>query len=153
MWVWRTQKCNRFLGIINALGVTARQTTRFHAPRIRPREEIWEISKLSKAMVPPLHQSNVYIRSRAVGKENPKIQSLSRCNKRTGCYRTANNPLSCTAYRAERGYLRNFEAVESNGTAFAPKQSSYQKVDVGMENPKIQSLFGAISALGVTAGK
>ena len=30
-----------------------------------------------------------------------------------------------------------FEAIENNGTAFAPKQSLCQKVAVSMENPKI----------------
>ena len=52
----------------------------------------------------------------------------------------ANNPVSCTEYRAERGNFGNFEDVESNGTAFAPKQCSYQKVAAGMENPKMRSL-------------
>ena len=62
LWVWRSQKYNRFLGAINSLQVTARQITRFHAPCIKPRMEIWENSKLSKTMVPPLHQSSVYIK-------------------------------------------------------------------------------------------
>ena len=76
----------------------------------------------------------------AVGMENPKIKLISRCNKRTGRYGPAKNPVSCTAYRAEYTNLGIFDAVESNGTAFAPKQCFYQKVAVGMENPKIQSL-------------
>ena len=75
----------------------------------------------------------------AVGTENPKMESFSWCNKRTGRYGKANNPVSCTAYRAEVGNLGNFEVVESNGTAFASKQCLYQKVSVGMENTKIQS--------------
>ena len=74
-----------------------------------------------------------------MGMENPKIQSPSRFNKRTGQYGPANNQVSCTAFRAENGNLGNFEGVEKNGTAFAPKQSLYQKVAVGMENPKMQS--------------
>ena len=65
------------------------------------------------------------------------MQSSSRFYKRTE--RPANNLVLCTAYRAENGNLGNFEAVENNGTAFAPKQSLYQKVAVGMENPKMQS--------------
>ena len=67
------------------------------------------------------------------------MQSPSRCNKRTGRYSPGNNPVSCNAYRAENGNLGKFEAVENNGTAFAPKQCLYQKVAVGMENPKMQS--------------
>ena len=54
-------------------------------------------------------------------------------------------------YRAENGNLENFEAVEKNGTVFAPKQSLDQKVAVSMENPKMQSLPGAKNALGVVA--
>ena len=75
----------------------------------------------------------------AVGMKNPKMQSPSRFNKRTGCYGWANNPVSCNAYRAKNGNFGNSEAVENNGTAFAPKQSLYQKVAVGVENPKMQS--------------
>ena len=73
----------------------------------------------------------------AEGMENPKMQSPSRCNKRTGRYAQANDPVSSTAYRAENGNLGNFEAVENNGTAFAPKQCLDQKVAVGMENRKL----------------
>ena len=76
----------------------------------------------------------------AVGMENPKMQSLSRCNKRTGRYGQANNADLFTAYRAENANLGKFEDLENNGTAFASKQSLSQKVVVGMENPKMQSL-------------
>ena len=75
-----------------------------------------------------------------MGMENPKMQSLSVCNKCTGRYWPANNPDSYTAYRAENGTLGNFEAVDHNGTVFAPKQCLYQKVAMYMENPKMQSL-------------
>ena len=62
LWVWKAQKCNCLLGAINALGVTAREITRFHALRRRQRREIWETSKPSKTMLRPLDQSNVYIK-------------------------------------------------------------------------------------------
>ena len=71
------------------------------------------------------------------------MQSLSRCNKRTGRYDLANNPDTFTAYSAENANLGKFEAVENNGTAFAPKQCVYPKVAVGMENPKMQSPLGS----------
>ena len=35
--------------------------------------------------------------------------------------------------------MGKFEAVVNNGTAFAPKHCLYQKVAVGMDNPKMQS--------------
>ena len=72
--------------------------------------------------------------------ENPTIQSLSQCNKRTGRCGPANSPISCTAYRAENGNLGNFEAVDHNDTVFAPNQCLYQKVTMGVENPKMHSL-------------
>ena len=76
----------------------------------------------------------------AEGMENSVMESLSRCIKCTGRSGPANNPLSCTAYRAEYANSGIFDAIESNGTAFAPKHCLYQKVAVGMENPKIESL-------------
>ena len=72
-----------------------------------------------------------------MGMENPKIQSPSRYNKRTGRYGSANNPDCCTACKADDGNLGNLEAVDHNGTVFAPKQCLYAKVAMGMENPKI----------------
>ena len=68
------------------------------------------------------------------------MQSPSRSNKRTGRYVPANNPVSCNAYRADNANLGIFNVVENYGTAFAPKQCLYQKVAVGMENPKMQSI-------------
>ena len=72
--------------------------------------------------------------------ENPKMQSVFRRNKRTGRYGLANNLDSFTASRAEIANLGKFEAVENNDTAFAPKQCFYQKLSVGMENAKMQSV-------------
>ena len=40
---------------------------------------------------------------------------------------------------AENANLGIFKGVENNGTSFAPKQFLYQKVAVGMENPKMKS--------------
>ena len=75
----------------------------------------------------------------AVVMENPKMQSRSRCNQRTGRYCPSNNTVSCTSYTAENANLGIFKAVEHNGAAFAPKQCIYQKVFVGMENSKMHS--------------
>ena len=42
------------------------------------------------------------------------------------------------AYKAVNENLANFEPVENNGTVFPPKECSYQKVAVGMENPNME---------------
>ena len=76
-----------------------------------------------------------------MGMDNPKIQLPFVCNKRTGRYGPANNLNSCTTCGAENGNLGKFEAVDHNGTAYAPKQYLYQKVAMGMENPKMQLPF------------
>ena len=116
------------------------QITRFHAPCLQPRMEIRETSKLSKTMVLPFAPKQCLHQKVAMGIEKPKMQLLSRGNKRSGCYDPANNPVSCSAYRAENGNLENFEAAKNNGTAFARKQILYQNVALGMEKPKMQSL-------------
>ena len=52
-------------------------------------------------------------------------------------------------YRAENGNLGNFEAVDRNGTVFAPKQFLYEKVATGMENLKTQSLWRCNNRTGI----
>ena len=52
---------------------------------------------------------------------------------------------------AQKGKLGIFEAVEDNGTVFAPRQCLLKKVAMGMENLEMQSFLGAINAQGVTA--
>ena len=76
----------------------------------------------------------------AMGLENLKIQSLSRCNKRTGRYGPANNPVSCTESSPKNGNFGIFEAVEDNGTVFRTRQCLHRKVHMCMENLKMQSL-------------
>ena len=120
-------------GAINVLGVTARLITRFLSPRTGPRMEIQETSKLLKTMVPPLHQTNVYINRQLW------VWRAQNCNRLLGAINALGvtaglkNPVSYTAYRADIGNLGNFKAVENNGTAFPPKQCSYQKVAVNIE--------------------
>ena len=62
LWLRRTQKCNHLFCVINALGVRTGQITQFYATCRGQRMEIWECSAPSKTTVPPLHQSNVYIK-------------------------------------------------------------------------------------------
>ena len=76
----------------------------------------------------------------AMGMEYLKMLSLSRCNKRTGRYGPANNPGSWTEKSPKTGNLGIFEDVKENGTVFAPRQWLHQKVAMGMENLKMQSL-------------
>ena len=76
----------------------------------------------------------------AMGMENLKMQSLPPCNKRTGRYGKVNNLVSCMAYILKNKNLGIFEAVEDNGNVFQPSQFLHQKVAMGIENLKMQSL-------------
>ena len=68
------------------------------------------------------------------------MQSLCRCNKRTGLFGPANHPFHVPPYRADNGNLGNFKVFDRNGTVFAPMQCLYQKVATDMENLNMQSL-------------
>ena len=121
---------------MNALGVTARQITRIHAPRVGSDNgnlgNFEAVDHNGTAFTP----KQCLYQKVAVGMENPKMQTPSGCNKLTERYGPANNPDSFTACRADNGNLGNFEAVDHNGTVFAPKQCLYPKVAMGLENPK-----------------
>ena len=92
MWVGRTQKCNRQLCAINALGVTARQIHPVSCTVYRAENgnlgSLEPVENNGTAFAPKQCLSQKV----AVGKENSKTQSTSRCNKRTGRYSPANTP-------------------------------------------------------------
>ena len=91
------------------------------------------------AMVPCLHQSNVYI------KRKLQVWRVQKCIPLVG----AKTALTCVGrqvtlshlsqYRAENGILRKYGSNFRHGTVFAPKQSLYQKEAPGMDSPKILS--------------
>ena len=80
-----------------------------------------------------LHQSNAYIERKL------RVWRAQKCNRFVG----AKNVLVDTGLqtsrfhaapnRADNGNLGKFGAADHNGTVFAPKQCSYQKVATGME--------------------
>ena len=46
--------------------------------------------------------------------------------------------------------MGNFDDLDHNGTVLVPKQCLYLKVPMAMENLNMESLCGAINALGFT---
>ena len=96
-------------------------------------------SGLHLAMVPCLHQSNVYIKRKLwvwrVKKSIPLVgakTSLTRPGQQTTTYQAS----QCSA---DNGNLRKYGFAFCHGTVFAPKQYLYQKEATGMESPKIYS--------------
>ena len=91
------------------------------------------------AMVPCLHQRNIFIKRRL------QVWSDKKCIPKLG----AKTPLTCVGlkttpseggrYSAENGNLRKFGWTYRNGTVFAPRQYLYQKEDKGMERLEMYS--------------
>ena len=91
------------------------------------------------AMVPCLHQSNIYFKRKQRAWRALKYISLA----------DAETPLTCAGpqttqshggrYRAENRNLRELGWTFCHGTVFAPRQCLYQKEATGVERPKMCS--------------
>ena len=106
-----------------------------------------ENSGIAIAMVPCLHQWNVYI------KRKLKASSAQKCKPCFG----AKSPLRTTdlqrtlfhaaPYMADSTKLREFGDSYHHGTVFAPDKCLYQKEAEDMQYPKCKPYFGAKSPL------
>ena len=124
---WRAQKCNTMFGADTVLTSAGPQTTLFHGVSIGTRTEICESSGLPIPMVPPLRQSNGYIK-RKLGEWRAQ-----KCNAIVGVHTVLNStgpqttPFQGGQHRAKNGSMPNFGPTNPHGTAFAPKQWLHQK--------------------------
>ena len=109
--------------------------------------EICEISGLPIPMVPCLHQSNVYMKSKL------QVWRAQKCIVLVGAETVLTSaglqttPFHGWQYRAENGNMRNFGPTNPHGTAFAPKQWLYQRV---WRDQKCIALVGAETVLTST---
>ena len=107
---------------------------------IGPIMQISKTSGLPIAMVPYLHQDNIYIKRKLQGCRAQKFYAWV-CAKRvqtpTGLQITR---IHVSPYRADNANFRNFGASYRHGTGLTPKQYSYEKEALGMQSPKILSL-------------
>ena len=107
---------------------------RFMDGSIGPRMEICQTSCLPIPMVPRLHQSNGYI------KRKIRVWIAQKCFALVGAEtvitsaRPQTTPFHWGQYRDRNGNMRNFGPTNLHGTAFAPKQWSYQKEATSMES-------------------
>ena len=89
------------------------------------------------AMVPCLHQGNIYT------KRKLRVWRAQKCISLVG----AKSPLTCVGrqstvcqgrqHRGGNGNLRKLGCTYRHGTVFAPKQYSHQKEATGMESPQM----------------
>ena len=109
------------------LPVRGRKLPCFMGVIIGPRTEICETSGLPIPMVPPLHQSNGYIK-RKLGEWRAQ-----KCNAIVGADTVLNSagpqttPFQGGQHRAKNGSMPNFGPTNPHDTAFAPKQWLHQK--------------------------
>ena len=106
---------------------------------IGPRTETCVNLGGSIALVPYVHQGNIYI------KRQPGVWRVQKCIVLVG----SKTPLTCVCrqttlsqgrrYRAEIGNFRKVGRIYRVGTVFAPKQYLYQKTARGMERPEKRS--------------
>ena len=110
---------------------------RFMEGIIGPRIEICVNSGPHIAMVPCLHQSNVYIKTKLRGWRAQKCNPLVGGKPPLTSAGLQTTPVHRAQYRADNGNLCKFGSTYRHGTVFAPKQCLYQKESKGTESSKI----------------
>ena len=136
--LWRAHKCNFLVGAKTVPTGTGLQTSPCHAALYRADKKICGNLDLLIAMVPCLHQSNVYI------KRKLRLWRAQKCNFLVGAKTVPTGtvpqttPFYAAWYMADNAkILRKFGSTYRHGTMFAPKQCLYQNEDTAVESPKI----------------
>ena len=137
--VWRDQNCIPLVGAKTPLICTGRLTTPSQGRRYRAETETCAYWGRYIALVPCLHQGNIYI------KRELRIWRDQKCIPLVG----AKTTLTCAGrqttlsegrrYRAENGNLWKLGRIYRFGTVFAPRQYLYQKTAMGMERSEMYS--------------
>ena len=92
------------------------------------------------AMVPSLHQGNIYMKKKLRewrDKKSILLVGAKTSLTRAGCQTTQSQG---SRYRAENGNLRKFGSTYCHGTEFVPRQYLHQKEATGMERQEMYSL-------------
>ena len=129
--VWRDQKCIPLVGAIIPL-VRAVKIPRLEGGSIGPRTESLVNWDGPMAMVPCLHQGNIYT------KRKLRVWTDQKCIPLVG----AITPLNCAGrhitpsrgrqYRNQNGKFGKLGRTYSHGTVFAPRKYLHQKEAAGM---------------------
>ena len=91
------------------------------------------------AMVPCLHQDNIYTKRKLRVWRDQKCIPLVGARTILTCAGLQNTPSRLMRYRAKTGKLRKLGGTNRHGTVFAPRQYLYQKEATGMERPEMYS--------------
>ena len=89
------------------------------------------------AMVPCLHQGNIYTKSKLRAWRDQKCIPLVGAITPLISAGRQNNPSRGRRYRARNGKLRKLGRTYRHGTVFAPRKYLYQKEATGMDIPEM----------------
>ena len=89
------------------------------------------------AMVPCLHQGNIYTKRKLLVWRAQKCIPLVGAKTQLNCAGRKNTPSRGKQYRAQNGKLRKLGRTYLHGTVFAPRKYLYQKEATGMERPEM----------------
>ena len=89
------------------------------------------------AMVPCLHQGNIYIKRKLLVWRDQKCIPLVGAITQLKCAGCHNTPSRGRQYRAQNGKFGKLGRTYGHGTVFAPRKYLYQKEATGMERPEM----------------
>ena len=118
--VWRDQKCIPLVGAKCPLTCASRQTTPSQGTRYTAKNA--NLSKLGGpiAMVPCLHQGNIYMKKKLRVWTDQKYIPLLGAQTPIGCACRQTTPSQRSRYWPEIGNLRKFGCTYRHGAVFAP---------------------------------
>ena len=128
--VWREQKC---IPLVRAI-------TPLNCGSIRPRTESLVNCDGPMAMVPCLHQGNIYTKRKLRVWRDQKCIPLVGAITTLTCTGRHNTPSRWRQYRAQNGKFGKLGQTYGHGTVFAPRKYSYQKETTSMERPEMYSV-------------
>ena len=112
---------------------------RLEGGSIRPRTESWVNWDGPMAMVPRLHQGNVYTKRKLRVWRNQKCIPLVGAITPLNCAGRQNTPSRRRQYSAQKGKLGKLGRTYGHGSVFLPRKYLYQKEATGMKKPEMYS--------------
>ena len=116
------------------------EVPRLEGGSIGPRTEIGVNWDGHMAMVPCLHQVNIYTKRKLRVSRDQKCIPLVGAITPLNCAGRQNIPSQGRQYSAQNGKLGKLGRTYGHGTVFTPRKYLYQKEATGMERPEMYSV-------------
>ena len=124
--VWRDQKCIPLVGAKTPVTCAGRQSTPSRGRQYRgPRTESWVILDGQMAMVPGLHQGNIYTKWKLRVWRDHKCIPFVGAIIPLNCAGRHNTPSRGRQYIAQNGKFGKFGRTYDHGTVFPPRKYLY----------------------------